>query len=403
MERAWSWNALLSTYVPAMVLALGNAIALPSVPLLAKSFDVGFGLASMVVTAFLAGGLCSSLPTGYLLDRFGRKKVLLAGPILTAVAAFLVAGAQSFPQLLVLRFFDGWAAQMWLIARVTAIADRASYAQRGRQVSWMYGMDNVGQLAGPIVGGIVATAWGLRMPFVIYGLLALAAVSPSFWLIKDTTPAREPAAQELGGVRARVRLMQSWIAPFGVLFVMVFLVAIARTPLFSGTIHLYAAYAYNLTPATIGILATAASGISLPIGFVTGYLMDRFGRKATMVPGFWGLGLSLLLLAGTAFLNMSFTWYVGAFVVLSVTQSITGGSMQTLGTDVAPKEARGTFLGVWRFISQIGQVASPVGFAVLADALGYGAGFVLLAASALIVGLLLVVKVEEPSQQSAPA
>lgn len=385
-----------------MVLALGNAVALPSVPLLAKSFDVSFGMASMVVTSFLAGGLFSSLPTGYLLDRIGRKKVLLAGPILTAAAALLVAAAQSFPQLLVLRFFDGWAAQMWLIARVTIVADRTSYEQRGRQVAWMYSMDNVGMLAGPILGGVVATTWGLRMPFVIYGFLALAAVVPSFWLIKDSkAPAVSTAAAQMTGITAQLRLMRTWMTPFGVLFVMVFLVSIARTPLFSGTIHLYAAYAYDLTPAAIGILATLASAISLPIGFVTGYMMDRFGRKATMVPGFWGLGLSLLLLAGTAFMNLGFSWYVAAFVVLAITQSVTGGSMQTLGTDVAPKETRGTFMGMWRFISQLGQVVSPVGFALLADSLGYGAGFVLLAASALVVGLLLVIKVEEPLKRRA--
>ena len=46
LQRAVSWSALYLVYLPAFVMALGAGIALPAIPTLAKSFDVGFGLAS---------------------------------------------------------------------------------------------------------------------------------------------------------------------------------------------------------------------------------------------------------------------------------------------------------------------------------------------------------------------
>src|SRR5215469_15863530 len=97
---AVSWDAFISTYLPALVLAIGTGIALPAVPSLAKSFGVSFGVASGVVTAFVLGNVAGTIPSGWLIDRFGRRVVLIAGPLLTAATACLIAFVHSFPELL---------------------------------------------------------------------------------------------------------------------------------------------------------------------------------------------------------------------------------------------------------------------------------------------------------------
>ena len=112
VARAVSWDAFLSTYLPAMILALGTGIALPALPKLAQSFNVDFAVASSVITAFVVGNLVGTLPAGWLIDRFGRKPVLIAGPLLSAATAFLVVMAESFPQLVVLRLLNGIAVQL---------------------------------------------------------------------------------------------------------------------------------------------------------------------------------------------------------------------------------------------------------------------------------------------------
>src|SRR5580692_7657013 len=177
--KALSWGAFLSTYLPALVLALGTGIAVPALPALAKSFGVSFGIASGVLTIFLLGNVVGTLPSGWLIDRFGRRPVLIAGPLLAAAMGFLVAGANSFPELLVLRFINGFAAQMWIMARLAAISHGAAPSQRGRLVSWMFGMDSTGRLSGPVIGGLVANEFGARVPFLVYASLALIALIPT--------------------------------------------------------------------------------------------------------------------------------------------------------------------------------------------------------------------------------
>src|SRR4051812_24555034 len=105
------------------MLSLGTGIVAPNLPIYARSFDISFGTASLVLIVNAWGGIASALPTGYLLDRIGRRPVMLMGPFLTAMTAFATAFAPSFAMLLAFRFLNGFAAQMWFQGRLAVIAD----------------------------------------------------------------------------------------------------------------------------------------------------------------------------------------------------------------------------------------------------------------------------------------
>ncbi len=394
---AVSWDAVLSTYLPALVLAIGTGIAVPAIPALAKSFGVGFGVASGVVTSFLLGNLVGTIPSGWLIDRYGRRIVMISGPLITSAVAFMVAFAHSFPEFLVLRFVDGVAAQMWLMGRLAAISHGAPPSQRGRLVSWMYGMNSTGRLAGPMVGGFIASAWGPRAPFVAYAILALLALIPTSKYAEDT-PARAPGAGRKAEAAKPLSIRQI-VMPRLPYFAVALCAGMTRGPLQADLLHLYAAFAYHLGPKQIGYLATAATMVSWPIGFLAGWAMDRYGRKRTMVPGFTGVAVAMTALAASAFLHLSLVWYVALFLSGVATQALTGGSVQTIGADVAPADGRGTFLGLWRFAGQSGSAISPIVFALLAEELNYGSSFLFVAASAAVVAFLLVRYIPETGER----
>jgi MFS family permease len=391
MGKAVSWHAFMSTYLPALILALGTGVALPAVPTLAKSFDVSFGVASAVVTSFLIGNLAGTIPSGWMIDRFGRKPVLIAGPVLTAASAILVYFAQSFDQLLVLRFIGGWATQMWLMARLAAISHGAAAGQRGRQVTWMFGMDSTGKLTGPVLGGFVADQFGVTAPFLVYGALALVALIPTL-IYAENTPRRAKGPKASA---SRTITLREIVMPRLVYFAVALFAGLTRGPVYADLLHLYAAFAYHLGPIEIGYLATSAAVLTLPVGFIAGWMMDRFGRKHTMVPGFTGVTIAMILLAISAFMELSLAWYIGMFYLALLMQGLTGGSVQTVGADVAPPEARGTFLGIWRFTGQGGATVGPIIFALMADYLGYGSSFLFTAMTAAAVAFLLVRYVPE--------
>ena len=385
---AVSWRALLATYLPALILSTGLGIALPAIPALASSFHVSFGVASGVITFFLIGSLCGTIPAGWLVDRFGRRPVLIAGPLIIAVSAVCIAYTPSFAVLLALRFASGFAQQMWLVSRLAAISHGAAANQRGRQISWMYAMDNLGRLVGPMIGGLIAANLGIRSPFIAYALLAAAALVPTILFAGDT-PRRLAAAAGA----TRVNLLESLrdlVMPRLAFFGVALFAGLTRGPFYADLFHLYAAFQYRLGPVQIGYLATAAAVTSLPLGFTAGWLLDKLGRMRTMIPGFLGVVCSLSALAVSAYLQLNFSWYVALFLLAVITQSLTGGSVQTIGADVAPPKARGTFLGLWQFTGQGGQTLGPIAFALLASTVSYGSAFVFSASCALGVVMLLV-------------
>src|SRR4051812_28993835 len=132
---------ILTLYLPGFILALGYSIATPAVPVFAKSFDTGFGVASLVLVMHGLGEMVATVPTGFLVDRFGRRPMLFAGPLLTAAASFLIAISSSFPELLVYRFIEGLGSEVWRQVRLAMIADATKTRERGRQMSGMIGTE----------------------------------------------------------------------------------------------------------------------------------------------------------------------------------------------------------------------------------------------------------------------
>lgn len=398
--RILSRYNVLSLYLPAMILALGTGIALPALPVYARSFDVSFGVASMVVVASGLGSLVAGLPTGFLMDRIGRRKIILAGPIAAGISSLLMVTAQSFPELLLYRFAGGVAQQMWMLGRLTVIADTGAAGHRGRQITGMHAMDSAGRIGGPLIGGLIAAAWDVRVPFLVHGALCFISVIPSFTLLRETAPAVGRAAGREGGlgIRTALRGWPPWLLALPILTFLTaqFMGSVTRGALNNGTLHLYAVYTYGVDAATIGFLATAATGLSIPIMVGSGAVMDRFGRKATIVPGFSLLAATLGSAALTAHLALPFSIYVVAFLLVVAANNITTGNMQTLGSDIAPAHARGSFFGLSQTIVQVGHVLSPTAFAILSDHVSAASAFVFLGLSSLSVAVLVGALVHDP-------
>jgi len=388
----------LSIYVPAMTLAVGTGIVVPALPVYAKSFGVSFEVASLVIIVHQLGVTLSSFPIGLLLDRVGRRKVLLTGPFLLAISSVLVTIAQSFPELLIYRFIGGVGQQMWHLGRLAMIADTGADRERGRQITTMSAMQNAGRLFSPAIGGVLAGFWDIRAPFIAHAILSLIAIIPSFKLVQETAP-----HLRRGAVRKQVGTQEREESGFRALFtyqVIIFFVAqlfagMTRGPIFSGQLNFYGAYVYNLAPQTIGILATIVTAIHIPLTLCSGYIMDRFGRKATLVPGFSLLAVALVFISITDFTQMPLNMFIVAYLCVYASNGITGGNMQTLGSDIAPEKARGKFYGVWHTIGTVGAPTSTSMFALLSGSLGFWAGFGFLGFMASGTALILGTQVHD--------
>ncbi len=388
------WYLFFSLHLPAVVLGLGQGITTPVLPVFAQTFGVSVGVASLVFVAQMAGGMSASLPMGYAIDRFGRRPVLLAGPVITAVALFLTATVSVFWVLLAYRFVAGWGQQMWMLSRLTVIADRGG-GSRGRQITSMLGIQRVGMLAGPLIGGLTAELWGLRVPFVLTGIIVLVAVIPSFLVINETAPSRgrsAAAAAEADDFSWRTLLKP----PLPILFLAQFFGTMTRGgAIGGGTIFLFGVYAYGVTALDLGLLSSVVALAGIPLTFASGFIMDKFGRKVTVVPGLILSGLSMFFLAATAAFGWGYWAFLAGFVWMQLMNAMMSGSMQTIGSDFAPPNARGRFFGVGRMVSEGGFMANPLSFSALTALSGFTAAFAFVGGTGLAAALILAFLIKE--------
>jgi len=255
---------LLTLYFPAFVFALGYSIATPAIPVFAKSFNTGFGVASLVVVAHALGALLATVPTGFLVDRMGRRPVLIAGPVLVAVSSGLTAVAQSFGELLIYRLIGGAAMEMWRQSRLAIIADVSKRGQRGRQMSGMVGTEGAGRLIGPALGGLLG-AWSIRVPFVVHCILALLAITPSFFLVRESAPAAQTAKKTEDRLDTKSLLALMLDVRYRGFLSAQFFASMTRGVLWGGTLLLYATFAYDVGARELGGLATMSTVVGIPI------------------------------------------------------------------------------------------------------------------------------------------
>src|SRR5690606_4466527 len=122
-----------------------------------------------------------------------------------------------------------------------------------------------------------------------------------------------------------------------------------------------------------------------------GYIMDRFGRKFAMVPSFslMAIGIAMIPFAD------SFAGLLIAGLVVGFGNGIGSGTMMTLGADVAPAAFTSTFLSIWRFIGDSGQMIGPLLVGIVAQTFDLEQSSWVLAGCSIVCALMLFFLVRE--------
>lgn len=159
-----------AVYLPAALLAFCNGLLIPTLPLFINDFGVPFSVVGLVLAGEALGTLLGDLPSGRLLRSFDHKIVMTAGVGLVSVSVILLVIADSVVVILALRLLAGAGAAMWNLSRHAFLAEATHVHGRGRALASFGGVTRLGLFLGPAVGGLIASHYGLRAPFVLYAV-----------------------------------------------------------------------------------------------------------------------------------------------------------------------------------------------------------------------------------------
>jgi EmrB/QacA subfamily drug resistance transporter len=158
---------------PALALGLAGFLAnfdvtsvVVALPLIVRELGLGLAGYAWVMDAYSLALTGTLLIAGALADRHGRRRSLLAGNIIVAIASVACGLAWDGLSLILARALQGFGAAFLVTGAFSLIA--SSYpdaASRARAFSWLGVITGVGMALGPTIGGLVASHAGWRWIF----------------------------------------------------------------------------------------------------------------------------------------------------------------------------------------------------------------------------------------------
>ena len=374
MQRTARTTAVPGTYV---VLAwiclvvgvnqLGFGIIVPVLPLYASSFGVTQTAIGMAIAVYGLGRLLFDLPMGRLTDRFGRRTILLVGTLITAVGSLLCGLAGDFGQLILFRFVAGVGAATVLTGAQVMLADISSRENRGRVMSIYQGAFLFAVGFGPTPGGFIADLLGYRAPFFTFAVLGLVAGLIAFAALPET--------RGLGGGSSNLDASPSTSSAVHQLltstgFILICLVSFAqffaRTGAIFSVVPVVGYDRIGLSPSQIGVAITLGNMLNFTVIWISGILVDRYGRKAVIVPS--------TVVSATAFVAFAVADSYGLFTLGALLWGIGGGiggaAPAAYAADLAPAGANGITMGIYRTVADAGYVVGPALLGLVADQMG---------------------------------
>jgi predicted MFS family arabinose efflux permease len=202
---AFAFNYFLSALLRAVVATLA--------PEFARELQLGAGELGLLAGAYFLGFACMQLPVGWLLDRYGARRVLLTFGVMAVLGCVGFALARNFGQLVVARLLIGMGVSASLMAPLTAFLRLFDRPLQLRLNSWMLMSGSLGMVASTLPVQALLPLLGWRNLF--FGLAA--ALVAAWALIAAITPTDRAAGASVphavGGYRRIVRhpaFVRSW-------------------------------------------------------------------------------------------------------------------------------------------------------------------------------------------------
>jgi len=360
-----------------LVISMAGAMVSPILPVyVVESLGASLRAVGFVVAAPLVGLIAVQPIAGQLADHYGRRLPVLVGAGVMSLATLGYAFIPSLIGVVLLRVVAGAGSGLVIVATLAAVVDDAPGARRGEQVSLYTLAANSGGVAGPLLGGALAT-W---MSFS--GAVAVSAVITAFGgLPGRRIPRLAESARETARFRVSTRgLAHSAAAvPGGVLAIC-----------FAG-----AAAVYTLLPLFLVQLDSTGAGVALTTFALFIIAVRSLGRRLPDRIGHARCAMISLMLVGAGLVMMSIANSLAAVLIATAVIGVGHGfaypSLAAAVTLRCSPHERAKALGTFTALTTAGLAAWSIALGMGASALGFRPVFAL-AGAAMALGVPLVLK-----------
>jgi MFS family permease len=320
--------------------------------------QVGYVGALAVMAAVLSSPTC-----GKLLDRGGRRPLMLAGCLLSGLAALAFLGVTHIgPYLYAVRVLQGISYTLYFVAAATLVADLAPAARLGQALGWFGSAALMMNAVATMIAERVARDFGWNTVFAGAAVMGFAGAAITLFLREPKhRPRPAPASAAPGVSVTNARLAVLWAAVAG---------GAAFGAMFTFTQPL----ALSLGDTNMSPLFAGYTGMALAVRLLFGNLADRFGRARVS-----GAALALYSLVVAATAGLGHGWLGALGMGFGLAHGVFYPALNALALEGVPREERGTVGAHFNAAFNGGVFIVTFCFGQIAQAYGYRVVFLLVA------------------------
>ncbi len=341
-------RALVPILAITLVDVLGFTILIPILPYYAEHYgatpkQIGLIYATVAVCALVASPLW-----GRLSDRIGRKGVLLAAQIASAIGFLLLGIGGALWVIYVARAIEGLGGGGLGVTQAY-VSDVTTPAERARAFGLVGATFGIGFLIGPAISGILVR-FGYAVPLFFGAGVAVATVFLTLFLL----PESRQGAPSIAGFSTIVNALRA--PALGRLLLTQFTFSFA----FYSWISIFALFVervlkFGPSQSSFLFIVSALVGIAVQT-VVIGSLVDRFGEGRIAIAG--------LLLASMAYACIPWVTSVPTLLAVVVLWALSGAlirpSLNALISRATPQDLRGALFGVNDSLSNVAFIIAPL-------------------------------------------
>ena len=330
-------------------------------PLFIEEFASSVAIIGLAVSLVYMASILSEVPVGILVDKFGRKIVLLVA----LLALGVIGGAYFFVGniyiIMLLELIFGIVSVAFWVPSAVLVRDYSPKKMLGESEGVYLSISQIGWVIGPMIAGLVATRFDIRFNFLIFTGLLFASFAYGYIVLIEQRERRRPAfirIKALALFKEFYKMHEHALTLFMLsLFVHVWIgVEWVYTQLATQQV-------FGLSAELIGFILGGMMAAEVLLYFPSGYLMDKIGKKYLILAGF-------LLLFGASYFTFLSQRIEFAVFMLFLSAGAIGWILpgtEAMLTEIIPANKRGEMTGIFDTSKDIGLVLGPLIGGIMAD------------------------------------
>jgi len=358
---------MLATLLTAVFVTLtGIGIIAPVMPIYATNLGAtGLTLGLMIAAFSVSRGILQPF-VGGLSDRHGKKRFLIVGLIIYAMAGLSYSFANSIGQLIIIRTIHGIGSAMVVPIAMAYIGDLAPAHEEGRYM----GMLNIALFAGigsgPIIGGLFLDSLGMNSAF--YAMASLSALSVIL-VVVFLPPQETVEHRNLPPILSTLKKMMRNGHVIGILLARMATMIIMIPTL--GFLPLLMNKFMDSSGIEIGLVIASRTLVNSILQTPFGRFADRHNKTVILVVG---CGVITIIMFVVPFAR-SLVLLMVLFAILGTGEAMAWPTLGALAVEEGHTYGQGSMMGVFNMAMSAGIFIGSLGAGSMTQAFGISYSF----------------------------